>query len=150
MVREAAKKVLLLMIKGRAIKEKGTFFGTFLPNVPKFQRPLSSRGEGGKALMARPLREYLFFCGFPKCMVWIFFSLTNEMNPTQSADLYHWFTNLISHKLNNLRNLNIYILNRKIPLSLQLPPNPFETFSGFWTWFFSEGLANQPGVQTVG
>ena len=57
MVREAAKKVLLLMIKGRAIKEKGTFFGTFLPNVPKFQRPLSSRGEGGKALMARPLRE---------------------------------------------------------------------------------------------
>ena len=30
--------------KGRATKEKITFFGTFFPNVPKFQQPLSSRG----------------------------------------------------------------------------------------------------------
>ena len=50
------KKVLLLMarplregggVKGWAIKEKITFFLTFFSNVPKFQRPLSSRGEGG-------------------------------------------------------------------------------------------------------
>ena len=34
-------------VKGRAIKEKRTFFRTFFSNVPKFQRPLSSRGEGG-------------------------------------------------------------------------------------------------------
>ena len=32
--------------KGRATKEKRTFFGTFFSTVPKFQRPLSSRGEG--------------------------------------------------------------------------------------------------------
>ena len=49
------KKVLLLMavplrggggVKGLAINEKRTFVGTFFSNVPKFQRPLSSRGEG--------------------------------------------------------------------------------------------------------
>ena len=50
-------------LNGRAIKEKITFFGLFFSNVPKFQRPLSSRGEGGKALMARPLREELFLGG---------------------------------------------------------------------------------------
>ena len=44
-------------IKGRTIKLKRTFFGTFSSNVPKFQRPLSSRGEGGQAIMARPLRK---------------------------------------------------------------------------------------------
>ena len=46
------KKVIFLMVghlegggvKGRAIKEK-IFFLTFFPSVPKFQRPLSSRGE---------------------------------------------------------------------------------------------------------
>ena len=31
-------------VKGRAIKEKRFFLGTFFSNVPKFQRPLSSRG----------------------------------------------------------------------------------------------------------
>ena len=31
-------------VKGRAIKEKIIFLGTFFSNVPKFQRPLSSRG----------------------------------------------------------------------------------------------------------
>ena len=34
-------------VKGRAIEEKKTFFGTFFSIVPKFQRPLSSRGGGG-------------------------------------------------------------------------------------------------------
>ena len=33
-------------VKGRAIKEKITVFLTFFSNVPIFQRPLSSRGEG--------------------------------------------------------------------------------------------------------
>jgi len=41
---------------GRAIKEKITFFS----NVPTFQRPFRG-GKGGKALMARPLREELLF-----------------------------------------------------------------------------------------
>ena len=31
----------------RAIKEKITFLEPFLSNVPKFKRPLSSRGGGG-------------------------------------------------------------------------------------------------------
>ena len=58
LLREAAKKekILLLMdgplrggggVKGRAIKEKRIFFGTFFSNVSKFLRLLSSRGEGG-------------------------------------------------------------------------------------------------------
>ena len=38
-------------VKGRAIKEKRTFFGIFFPNVPPFQRPLSSRGGGGRPLV---------------------------------------------------------------------------------------------------
>ena len=56
-VREAAKKSSPLNnrainrggggVKGRAIKEKITFFGTFFSNVKEFQRPLSSRGGGG-------------------------------------------------------------------------------------------------------
>ena len=57
-LREAAKKVLLLMarplrggggggVKGLTIKEKRTFFGTFFSSVPKLQRPLSSKREGG-------------------------------------------------------------------------------------------------------
>ena len=54
---------------GRAIKENITFFLTFFSNVPKCQRPLSSRGEGVEALMARPLREELLFCVFPKGIV---------------------------------------------------------------------------------
>ena len=34
-------------------------------NKKQFQWPISPRGGGlGKALMARPLREELFFCGF--------------------------------------------------------------------------------------
>ena len=41
-------------VKGRAIKEKRTFFGTFFSNVPT-----AIKLEGG-ALMARPLREELF------------------------------------------------------------------------------------------
>ena len=65
-LREAAKKVLHLIagplkgggrVKGRAIKEKRTFLGTFSTNVPKFQRLEGGRGT----LMARPLREELFF-----------------------------------------------------------------------------------------
>ena len=45
------KKILLGTIKrgggvkGRAIKENKTFFGTFFSNIQKFQRPLSSRGS---------------------------------------------------------------------------------------------------------
>ena len=51
---------------------KLTFLNFYLYFVAKFQRLLSSWGMGGKALMARPLREE-FFCGFPK----IFCSLVN-------------------------------------------------------------------------
>ena len=55
----SCKKALLLMarplrgggVKGRAIKEKNFFYNLF-SNVPKFQRPLSSKKN--------------FFCGFPK------------------------------------------------------------------------------------
>jgi len=49
---ENAKKVLL-------------FFGTFFSNVPKFQQPLSSRGEGGlypngpAIFFAASLREHV-------------------------------------------------------------------------------------------
>ena len=72
LVREAAKKVLLLMagpfrgggIKGQAIKEKKLFLEPF-SNVPTFQRQLSSRGEGGLGLNGRPIKRRTFFCGFP-------------------------------------------------------------------------------------
>ena len=37
-------------VKGWAIKEKKTFFGTFFSNVPKVQQALSSRGGGGGGL----------------------------------------------------------------------------------------------------
>ena len=56
-------KVLLLMagplregggVKGRAIKEKELFFGTLFPTAIKLE-------GGGKALMARPLKEELLF-----------------------------------------------------------------------------------------
>ena len=47
-------------VNALAIKEKITFFRTFFSNVPKFQRPLSLRGEVGLALVARPLIEELF------------------------------------------------------------------------------------------
>ena len=57
-LREAAKKVLLLLA---GPLRKNEFFLTFFSNVPKFQRPLSSRGGRGQALMARPLREVRFF-----------------------------------------------------------------------------------------
>ena len=52
-------------VKSRAIKKKIMFFQPFLPYVPTFQRPLSSRGRGGLGLMAWPLREELIFCDFP-------------------------------------------------------------------------------------
>ena len=52
------------MVKGRAIKEKITFFGTFISNAPKFQRPLSSRG-GGLGLNDPAIKRRTFFCGFP-------------------------------------------------------------------------------------
>ena len=42
------------------LKEKRTFLKLSFYFVAKFQRPLSSRGRGGKALMARSLREELF------------------------------------------------------------------------------------------
>ena len=37
-------------VKGKAIKERGTFFGTFFSSVPKFQRPLSLRGGGRRGV----------------------------------------------------------------------------------------------------
>ena len=43
--------------KGPAIKEERTFFWTW---EKKILWPLSPRGGGGKALMARPLREEIF------------------------------------------------------------------------------------------
>ena len=62
---EAEKKVLLLVAgplregrgKGPGHLGKRTFLETFFPT---FQRQLSSRREGGYALMAWPLREELF------------------------------------------------------------------------------------------
>ena len=51
-------------LKGRAIKEKITFFKTFFSSVPKFQRPLSSRGGGwlglnGQAIKRRTLSLFI-------------------------------------------------------------------------------------------
>ena len=37
---------------------------------------MAIKPEGGKALMARPLRGELFFCGFPNCNI-------NYFNKTQ-------------------------------------------------------------------
>ena len=54
---------------GLAIKEKNTFFITFFSKVSRYQRPLSSRGGGGKALMARPLREEFFLWLSLSCLV---------------------------------------------------------------------------------
>ena len=48
-------------VKGRAIKGKITFFGTFFSNVPKFQRPLSSRGRGGFGLNDPAIKRRTFF-----------------------------------------------------------------------------------------
>ena len=67
------KKVLLLMagplrgegVKCRAIKEKIVFFNLFFQRSNISTAIKLEGGEGGKALMARPLREELFFCGFP-------------------------------------------------------------------------------------
>ena len=53
--------------KGRAIKEKELFLNFYFYFVAKFQRPLSL-GEGVKALMARPLREELFFAASLKIL----------------------------------------------------------------------------------
>ena len=47
--------------KGRAIKEKITFFGTFFSNVPKFQRPFSSRGGGKLDLNGPAIMKRTFF-----------------------------------------------------------------------------------------
>ena len=68
-------------VKGQAIKEKRTFLTPFFSSIPMFQRPLSSRGVGGQALMARPLREELFFAASLKQK--IKFSLYKENKPTQ-------------------------------------------------------------------
>ena len=72
-------------VKGRAMKEKITFFGTFFfqRSNDVSQRPLSSRGEEGYALIDRPLREelFLFFCGFPN----------------------HVYNSLFAHSVNNKR-----------------------------------------------
>ena len=73
--KESRKKCFLLMagplrggegVKARAIKEKITFFGTFFSNVPKFQRPLSSRGGGRLGLNGPAIKSRTFFGGFPK------------------------------------------------------------------------------------
>ena len=63
-LREAAKKVLLLM----AGPEKNIFFGTFFSSVPTFQRPLSSRG-GGLGLNGPVIQRITFFCGFPQLQI---------------------------------------------------------------------------------
>ena len=47
-------------VKGRAIKEKMIFFITFFSNVPKFQRPLSSRG-GRLGLNGPFIKRRIFF-----------------------------------------------------------------------------------------
>ena len=47
-------------VKGRAIKEKITFFLTFFSNVPKFQRLLSLRGEGGLGLNGPAIKRRTF------------------------------------------------------------------------------------------
>ena len=69
-LREAAKKSSYLNgqaikrgggVKGRAIKEKRTFFGTFFSNVPKFQRPLSLRGGGGLGLNGPAIKRRIYF-----------------------------------------------------------------------------------------
>ena len=51
--------------KGRAIKEKKTFFITFFFQRSNFPKAIKLEG-GGQVLMARLLREELFFCGFPQ------------------------------------------------------------------------------------
>ena len=50
-------------VKGRAIKEKITFFGTFFCQRSKISTAIKLEGEGagGYALMGRPFREELFF-----------------------------------------------------------------------------------------
>ena len=52
-------------VKGRAIKEKRTFVGTFFSNVPKFQRPLSSRGGGGLGLNGLAIKRITLFLRLP-------------------------------------------------------------------------------------
>ena len=49
-------------IKGRAIKEKELFFGTFISNVPM---AIKLDGGGGLGLNGPAIREEIFFCGFP-------------------------------------------------------------------------------------
>ena len=70
LVKETAKKSSSLNgraiksgggVNGRAIKEKRTFFGTFFSNVPKCQRPLSSRGGGGLGLNGPAIKRRPFF-----------------------------------------------------------------------------------------
>ena len=48
-------------VKGRSIKEKRTFLGTFFFNVPTFQQPFSSRGGGGLGLNGPAINRRTFF-----------------------------------------------------------------------------------------
>ena len=59
-----ARKFRAGVVKGLALRRKKI---TYFNMLKKFRLPLSSRGGGGKALMALSLRiRKWFFCGFPK------------------------------------------------------------------------------------
>ena len=55
-------------VKGRAIKEKERFWNLFF-HLSNFPTTIKLEGGGGKALMARPLRQELFY-GFPYSSTW--------------------------------------------------------------------------------
>ena len=60
---EASKVFFSLEHASKGSRKKSYSFFKF--RWPKLQRPLSSKGGGVKALMARPLKKN-FFCGFSK------------------------------------------------------------------------------------
>ena len=63
-VREAAKK--LFFFNGRPLRGGGRAIFWIFFSMAKFRLPLAREGKGGKTLMALPLKERVFFCGFPK------------------------------------------------------------------------------------
>ena len=75
------KKVLLLMAgplrrgggEGPGHKGKKNFFGKLFSNVPKFQRPLSSRGVGG--LVPAIKRRTFIFAASRNDMYFIFYKI---------------------------------------------------------------------------